>query len=1480
MHHRQADEQRLVEVDAAACDAMAAVHQYDHRPSGEQGHDLLHNAAAADVSSDGDLYSDSSEGNLSTRPDDAADSEMSDDTAAMDSEPEMEEDLDEHVSMDAYSPSEGCRLDAYSRQGAVVEAEELNRGPQPLTWLVGPLPSIMPRHRADRSPVAKAAKVTHESHLALFKKPFETIGEKMDLIGCESIAEVEVDDVPTILSIWPSMDRQQQVMHKITISPLQPLSASLGSMATAGGDMALSWALSDVDLNALMEELESSGVLELSSSSSSQQQQHHPIDLLYGVHTTHASGGGIDAALHFPPEGQHYVYYPMLPPMDEVRRQHSAVNHPASSDSPTTRALGLPIMPFDEDFRSPAKAIAAAALLSKSSNSAYKISVYSSYARKDVEVDQAHATDEGYLFNRDSAHDDGVRVEACNDRSDGMVSDGEWGDEVGAAGAEGIGVDSSYLTAAGDDCENSRDSNVSCSDVLKESFENSVTITTSNSKQLFVPIASTLYSPYATPFTPSKVRTPGMYLYYPLWQSDRRQRPGSCAVDGFARLVNGTAPTGDAAARSGGRRVDRLGPQYPSEVASSETSFGVRDVRSDAHCMQFLKQLKRSRCVSFELLFRPIPSAWLAHYKAPQETSISMNRIDGKSAAAKLVDKCANVCSWTPYVSWACIKLSSVTCSVSDHYLESSLQQSSDGSLKRNMFRHPHVLVGAALCFGDEFGYYLPLPTPLPLVPNPYTTTSQDHYYSSSRMEAFPSSIREAIATYVGFGNILNKCPLLEAYFSQQDQKDQHITESLQKKSVCLSEMSSNPLFLVSRGWCHSTRAALLMAWRKGACIEWKLFADIMRNANLTKVAIHVKSKMVVLRERDVLVEGPVEDPSIAQTILTTTQWSEPLRPSSHTGGKSILSIKVPKLKPSTAQTAPSLELLLNGKKIACFRAVAVMRAMAKMEEQLRQCSMIDLFRNIEMPLQYCSADAELGGIKVDPAFFSRLRQSLMDRKEAIQSYCRVFCGQAFNVDSHVDVSKVKKDIVSKIRHGVPTAAKTGEKDSIEAVVAASHPFMRLISEYRSHVRTLPLCSSILGNRYFDRVRPVYNTIGTETGRVIIVNPPLQQVPKACQYLHCDRLSVHEELCSSSCDPMAAHRMISAFNARHGTATRSDAEWVHVASLGGPPHLEAGSGWVHSFSTGKLVHILDLSVSAPPHASADHSTAALVDLWRAAGFDYSDAEADSIRQVLVEFPSVGVRRYAYPADKVYRLTAGIKPDPSEFESIRTSLSQPAQWWFLQQSVTSQAAFSKPTTAPSSLPPGCSSRQHVAVNMRSGFQANEGFVLLAADYCQIELRILSHFSSDPSLLAAFHRVGFDVFKAIAASWLGSRGGGRAAADSEVTDEERNQVKQICYALIYGAGPQLVADQVGISVDRAKAMMKDFLGRYPGVQRFLHSLKQRSRKIGYVETLLGRRRYLSGLGSGDRKLRARAERQAVNTLCQGSAADLIKVDVITL
>jgi DNA polymerase theta len=219
-----------------------------------------------------------------------------------------------------------------------------------------------------------------------------------------------------------------------------------------------------------------------------------------------------------------------------------------------------------------------------------------------------------------------------------------------------------------------------------------------------------------------------------------------------------------------------------------------------------------------------------------------------------------------------------------------------------------------------------------------------------------------------------------------------------------------------------------------------------------------------------------------------------------------------------------------------------------------------------------------------------------------------------------------------------------------------------------------------------------------------------------------------------------------------------------------------------------------------------------------------------------------------------------------------------------------------------------------VHVRNGFRASQGFVLLSVDYCQIELRILAHFSGDRDLCAAFH-AQVDVFKVIAAKWL------KKASQDDVSDVERHQVKQICYALIYGAGPALVAEQAHVTVETALAMMQDFLRAYPGVQKFLLHTKKQCRELGYVETLLGRRRYLpdinlpastashaeEGIASSVhvnksslvsarhvpappaplavadvqkarqelRKRKSKAERQAVNTLCQGSAADLIKV-----
>jgi hypothetical protein len=372
---------------------------------------------------------------------------------------------------------------------------------------------------------------------------------------------------------------------------------------------------------------------------------------------------------------------------------------------------------------------------------------------------------------------------------------------------------------------------------------------------------------------------------------------------------------------------------------------------------------------------------------------------------------------------------------------------------------------------------------------------------------------------------------------------------------------------------------------------------------------------------------------------------------------------------------------------------------------------------------------------------------------------------------------------------------------------------------------------------------------------------------------------------------------VGAVGSGRGGNPQSRGEWVRVVSLAKSAALRreaaasaaadtTGPGLMVGaqpsaavdYSVGRLVRILDVPVSLPAsgnssegslannNGAAGGNTVPLVELWRQAGFDYSDAQAARTVQVLVEFPSAArpasepLPQFAYPADKVFRTRAPVSPDPAEVQLINASL---ADGW--AEALVRSAALQE-VSQPGPL--GDTHGERVEVNVRNGFVASPGFVLLAADYSQVELRILAHFAADPHLTGAFE-AGTDVFRTMAARWLG-RG-----ADCDVSDAERSQAKQICYALIYGAGPSLVAQQAGVTVEAAQGMMKDFLRSFPGVQRFLLRVKKQCRREGHVQTLLGRRRWLPDISSADPKSRARAERQAVNTLCQGSAADLIKV-----
>ncbi len=175
-------------------------------------------------------------------------------------------------------------------------------------------------------------------------------------------------------------------------------------------------------------------------------------------------------------------------------------------------------------------------------------------------------------------------------------------------------------------------------------------------------------------------------------------------------------------------------------------------------------------------------------------------------------------------------------------------------------------------------------------------------------------------------------------------------------------------------------------------------------------------------------------------------------------------------------------------------------------------------------------------------------------------------------------------------------------------------------------------------------------------------------------------------------------------------------------------------------------------------------------------------------------------------------------------------------------------------------------------IREAFVASPGHWLLSADYSQVELRILAHFSEDPHLVEAF-QVGADVHQRTAAEMLN-------IAPHQVTPEMRRQAKTINFGIIYGMGAYGLARQLKISNKMAKVSIEKYLDRYSGVKRFIDMAIDKARSLGYTETLLGRRRRIPELQSRNHTVRQQGERLAVNTPVQGTAADLIKKAMIDI
>lgn len=221
------------------------------------------------------------------------------------------------------------------------------------------------------------------------------------------------------------------------------------------------------------------------------------------------------------------------------------------------------------------------------------------------------------------------------------------------------------------------------------------------------------------------------------------------------------------------------------------------------------------------------------------------------------------------------------------------------------------------------------------------------------------------------------------------------------------------------------------------------------------------------------------------------------------------------------------------------------------------------------------------------------------------------------------------------------------------------------------------------------------------------------------------------------------------------------------------------------------------------------------------------------------------------------LPSQINPETGR---VHTSLNQTG-------TVTGRIASSDPNLQ--NIP----TRTETGRRVRNGFVAQVGWRLLAVDYSQIELRIVAHMAKDEAMLAAF-RAGQDIHATTAAAVHG-------ISLSEVTSDMRRHAKAINFGLIYGMSAYGLTNATDLTLAEAENFIKTYFEKFPGVEKFLAGIKKTAAEKGYVETLLGRRRYFPNLKKGaGYNVRQREEREAINAPIQGTAADIIKIAMLKL
>lgn len=317
---------------------------------------------------------------------------------------------------------------------------------------------------------------------------------------------------------------------------------------------------------------------------------------------------------------------------------------------------------------------------------------------------------------------------------------------------------------------------------------------------------------------------------------------------------------------------------------------------------------------------------------------------------------------------------------------------------------------------------------------------------------------------------------------------------------------------------------------------------------------------------------------------------------------------------------------------------------------------------------------------------------------------------------------------------------------------------------------------------------------------------------------------------------------------------------------------------------------VDLDYLAGLRASMQAQLAQLTrEIYRLAGSEFNLNSPKQLAQVLFERLKLPVvkRTKTGPStdsDVLHRL-AGQHPLPQQLMHYRELSKLVSTYVEALPELVDHATgrlhttFNQTATATGRLSSSEPNLQNIPIKTELGRSIRRAFIpgirdgaLLAADYSQIELRILAHLSQDARLLEAF-RQGRDIHRVTASLISG-------LAEADIQPEQRNAMKAVNFGILYGMSAHGLAQELGIPFEEAQAFITAYFERYPDVRRYLDAQLERARRDGFVQTLLGRRRYIPEVNSPDGMIRQFGERMAINAPIQGTAADLIKRAMVEL